>query len=134
MTTSLATNCCTNLTEVHTNINGNATGTEGQNNPDNEPSLACVSESNHTDVENNSLSEGKIEDQISPANSADTNLLPEREEKSDETGKVTPIPTYDLSSEDNITRHRKTNSNKDHGDIASSTGCEGLSSSSKKDD
>ena len=38
------------------------------------------------------------------------------------------------SSEDNITRHRKTNSNKDHGDIASSTGCEGLSSSSKKDD
>ena len=103
MTTSLATNCCTNLTEVHTNINGNATGTEGQNNPDNEPSLACVSESNHTDVENNSLSEGKIEDQIPPANSADTNLLPEREEKSDETGKVTPIPTYDLSSEDNIT-------------------------------
>ena len=38
------------------------------------------------------------------------------------------------SSEDNITRHRKTNSNKDHDDIASSTGCEGLSSSSKKDD
>jgi len=38
------------------------------------------------------------------------------------------------SSEDNVTRHRKTNSNKDHGDIASSTGCEGLSSSSKKDD
>ena len=100
MTTTLATNCSTNLTEVHTNINGNATGTEGQNNPDNEPSLACVSESNHTDVENNSLSEGKIEDQIPPA---DTSLLPEREEKSDETGKVTPIPTYDLSSEDNIT-------------------------------
>jgi len=38
------------------------------------------------------------------------------------------------SSEDNITRHRKATSNKDHDNIASSTGCEGLSSSSKKDD
>ena len=38
------------------------------------------------------------------------------------------------SCEDNISRQRKQTSKKENGDIASSSGCEGLSSSSKKDD
>ena len=38
------------------------------------------------------------------------------------------------ANEENISRHRKNRSKKENGDISSSTGCEGLSSSSKKDD
>ena len=88
--TSLATNLST---QVHSNMNGDSEG--GKTTPDEQSSDA-----NHTDAENNSLSEENTEVQTA---TIPTDALPHRAENSKETGKVTPIPTYDLSSGDNIT-------------------------------
>ena len=96
--TSLATNLST---QVHSNMNGDAT--EGRANPDEQTQNACVQEeSNHIDAENNSLSEESTEVQTAPTIPTDYSL-PKSAESSKETGKITPIPTYDLSSGDNIT-------------------------------
>ena len=97
--TSIITSLATNLsTQVHSNMNGDSA--DGKRTPDDQSSDGCVQESNHTDAENNSLSEENTEVQtaIIP-----TDPLPHKAENSTETGKVTPIPTYDLSSGDNIT-------------------------------
>ena len=76
-------------------MNGDSAG--GKASPDEQSSDTCSQESDHTDAENNSLSEENTE--VQTATTISTDSLPHREE----TGKVTPIPTYDLSSEDNIT-------------------------------
>lgn len=88
--TSLATNLST---QVHSNMNGDSEG--GKTTPDEQSSDA-----NHTDAENNSLCEENTEVQTA---TIPTDALPHRAENSKATGKVTPIPTYDLSSGDNIT-------------------------------
>ena len=93
--TSLANNMSTH---DHSSMNGDSA--EGKASPDELSSDTCSQESDHTDAENNSLSEENTEVQtaIIP-----TDPLPHKAENSTETGKVTPIPTYDLSSGDNIT-------------------------------
>ena len=92
---SLATNLST---QVHSNMNGDSA--EGKRIPDDQSSDVCVQELNHTDAENNSLSEENTEVQTAIIT---TEPLPHKAENSTATGKVTPIPTYDLSSGDNIT-------------------------------
>lgn len=82
-------------THDHSSMNGDSAG--GKASPDEQSSDTCSQESDHTDAENNSLSEENTE--VQTATTISTDSLPHREE----TGKVTPIPTYDLSSEDNIT-------------------------------
>ena len=94
--TSLANNMSTH---DHSSMNGDSA--EGKASPDELSSDTCSQESDHTDAENNSLSEENTE--VQTATTISTESLPHREENSKETGKVTPIPTYDLSSEDNIT-------------------------------
>ena len=79
-------------------MNGDSAG--GKASPDEQSSDTCSQESDYTDAENNSLSEENTEVQTA---TIPTDALPHRAENSKETGKVTPIPTYDLSSGDNIT-------------------------------